>query len=137
LVEQLAQSGSATQTQFTAARSWFLKANKIDPEDPEPLYEFHHSFVRGRTRLTPNAIKALHYASALAPQDIGLRMTSAAQHLIEGQAKPARIALASVAYNPHGGDLAELARRMIAKVDAADLEGALREAQSSKGWVSN
>jgi tetratricopeptide (TPR) repeat protein len=136
LVEQLAKTDGATKDQFAQARSWFLRANKLDPEDPEPLYEFFRSFIAAGTSPTPNAIAALHYASSLAPQDIGLRMTSAAQHLIFGKASDARKELMFVAYSPHVGELSALARRMVARIDAGDPKGALEETRNAKGWTS-
>lgn len=111
---------------FAQARRHFIGANTIDPEDPEPLMEFYKSFVREGVRPTANAIEALHYASNLAPQDLGLRMNSAVAYLNEGKLKEARITLVPVAYSPHGGGIAEAARHMIAKIDAGDAKGALQ-----------
>jgi tetratricopeptide (TPR) repeat protein len=129
-IEELAKSG-APAAAFADARSWFLKANKIDPEDPEPLYEFYDSFEREGIAPTANAIAALHYASDLAPQDGGVRLTSAGQYLLEGKPKDARAALIPVAYDPHGGETAAMARKMIQHIDAGDSNGALKEA----GWT--
>jgi tetratricopeptide (TPR) repeat protein len=109
----------------SAARGWFVSANKIDPEDPEPLLFFYRSFVIGGARPNPNAIAALHYASDLAPQDLGLRMTSAVQYLRDKKIAEGRLQLASVAYNPHGGALSRRARELLGKLDAANATGAL------------
>ena len=128
-IEQLASSG-APAASFDDARSWFLKANKIDPEDPEPLYNFYLSFTRQRLAPTRNAIAALHYASDLAPQDDRVRMMSAGQYLIDAKLNEARAALIPVAYDPHGEEGAARAKRMIARIDAGDRDGALKEA----GW---
>jgi Flp pilus assembly protein TadD len=119
------QSGALAE-----ARRLFIAANKIDPEDPEPLMEFYRSFVRGGERPTANALAALHYASNLAPQDLGLRMNSAIAHIVAGNAKDARRILVPVAYSPHGGAITEEARRMIARIDAGDTRGALRRPAS-------
>lgn len=110
---------------FAEARRLFVSANKIDPEDPEPLMEFYKSFLLDSGRPTANAIEALHYASNLAPQDLGLRMNSAVAYLNEGKLKEARMTLVPVAYSPHGGGMAKEARRMIASIDAGDAKGAL------------
>jgi len=111
---------------FAEARRLFIAANKVDPEDPEPLMEYYKSFLREGVMPTDNAIAALHYASDLAPQDLGLRMNSAAAYLHENKLKEARVTLTPVAYSPHGGGIAEEARRMIARIDAGDAKGALR-----------
>lgn len=109
---------------FEGARSWFQKANKLDPEDPEPLMLFHETQIRGTGRPTANGIAALHYASDLAPQDLGLRAQSAFQYLRDGKLAEARKALAPVAFDPHGGGYAKMARSAIDRIDAGDAAGA-------------
>lgn len=123
-------SGQTRHALFEEARRIFIAANKLDTEDPEPLTEFYHSYAQEGIRPTANAIAALHYASDLAPQDAGLRMTSAMQYLSEGKLAEGRRALAVIAYDPHGGEFAQLARQIVAKVDAGDLAGALATARS-------
>jgi tetratricopeptide (TPR) repeat protein len=113
---------------FEEARDTFIAANKLDVEDPEPLMEYYHAYATEGVRPTSNAIAALHYASDLAPQDLGLRLNSAVAYLNEGKPKEARKALVIVAYSPHGGGVADLARRTIAKIDAGDAKGALMTA---------
>ena len=109
---------------FAAARGWFQKANKLDPEDPEPLMLFHQAQVRDTGRPTANGIAALHYAANLAPQDFGLRIQSAYQYLHDGKLDEARKALVPVAYSPHGGSAANAARAAIDRIDAGDSKGA-------------
>lgn len=122
---QLADSGDKTST-YEAARDAFLAANKIDPEDPEPLYLFYESFVRNGQVPTANAIQALHYASVLAPADTGVRMNSAVAYLNNKKWKEARAELLPVAFNPHGGDLAEKVRGAVTLLDAGNGEAALQ-----------
>ena len=114
------------------ARSWFLKANKADPEDPEPLVEFYKSFVLASEPPTKDAINALHYASNMAPQDIPLRLNSALQYLRDREFKQSRRALSPIAYNPHYRELAQVALKMIARIDAGDGHGALKVVDSPK-----
>lgn len=116
---------------FAAARGWFQKANKLDSEDPEPLMLFHEAQLRDTGRPTANGIAALHYAADLAPQDLGLRAQSAFQYLRDGQLPEARKALSPIAYDPHGGSYASMARNAIAKIDAKDAAGAMKAMQSS------
>lgn len=125
MIERGALAEGDTSRQFAEARKLFIAANKLDPEDPEPLMEFFQAFVREGVRPTANAIEALHYASNLAPQDLGLRMSSAVAYLNEGKGKEARETLRPVAYSPHGGAISEAARRMIAQIDSGDVRGAL------------
>jgi hypothetical protein len=57
-------------------------------------------------------------ASELSPFDLGLRMTVAMQELHDGRAEAARFLLVPVAYNPHGGSLAQAARRVLERIAA-------------------
>ena len=105
---------------FEQARATLIAANKIDTEDPEPLYEYYHTFISEGLRPTDNALAALHYASDLAPQDLGVRMNSAIAYLNEGKFKEARSTLVVVAYSPHAATAGALAKRMIADIDAGE-----------------
>lgn len=131
LIERGISSTKDEKSMFAAARKLFIAANKLDPEDPEPLLEFHASFAREGVRPTDNAVAALHYASNLAPQDSGLRMNSAMQYLVDGKLAEARSTLAPIAYDPHGRKAATAARSMMAKIDARDAEGALKVAEAA------
>jgi hypothetical protein len=53
----------------TGHRPYLIAANKLDTEDPEPLYEFYRTFL-SEGSADRNALAALHYASDLAPQDL-------------------------------------------------------------------
>lgn len=117
--------GSQRHPLFEEARQSLVAANKLDTEDPEPLYEFYHTFLSEGLRPTSNALAALHYASDLAPQDLGVRMNSAIAYLNEGKAKEARSTLTVVAYSPHVGEMGDLAKRMIGDIDAGNPRAAL------------
>jgi tetratricopeptide (TPR) repeat protein len=129
-------TGDGRRTAFQQARTIFIRANKLDTEDPEPLMEFYKAYVNEGIPPTQNAIEALRYASELAPQDDGLRVTSALTYLKDGKASDAKHSLTVVAYDPHGGDLAKLARTMIEKIDAGDAKGAVSAAISQAAPVS-
>jgi Flp pilus assembly protein TadD len=109
---------------FSAARNAFLAANKLDPEDPEPLFLFFDSFRQEGKAPTRNAVSALHYASVLAPQDSMVRTTSAMAFLNDNKLEEARRELLPIAFNPHGGKSAENARAAIKRLDAKDRDGA-------------
>ena len=117
---------------FEQARETFIAANKIDSEDPEPLMEFYKAFLSEGVRPNANALAALHYASDLAPQDLGLRLNSAIAYLMENKPKEARMALIPVAYSPHDVGAGTVARKMIAKIDAGDIKGAMTGSGSDK-----
>ena len=77
-------TGEARDEAFRTVRRLFIAANGIDTEDPEPLYEYYLTYMHEGIRPSENAISALHYASDLAPQDVGVRMNSAIAYLIQG-----------------------------------------------------
>jgi hypothetical protein len=132
-----ALAGSDRHAAFEQARQLFVAANKIDTEDPQALSLYFRTFVMERVRPTANAIAALHYASDLAPQDAGLRMTSAIAYLNEGKLKQAKYTLAPIAYDPHGTQLAQTARAMIDKIDAGDSRAALGAALTGQASAAN
>ena len=111
-----ADTGGVT---FANARGWFNRANRLDPENPEPLLYFYRTFQGSGGRPTANAIAALHYAAELAPQDLALRMQSARQYMADGKQAEARRMLTAVAFNPHGGRLSEEAQLLLQRIGGA------------------
>lgn len=111
-------------------RKWFVAANRIDPEDPEPLMLFYTSFMSEGRQPTANAAIGLVRALELAPQDDGLRWMVAQQHLRDKKGPDARAALAPIAFAPHGGKGAEMAASIIAKLDGGGVEEALKTWES-------
>ena len=102
---------------FSLARRAFSRANELDPENPEPLQYFYRAYRMEGVQPTANAVEALHYAARLAPQDMGLRLESAREFLAARKTIEARHMLVPVAFNPHGGRLAEVARTIIGLID--------------------
>ncbi len=107
--------GTADAAPFAEARALFNRANRIEPENPVPLILYFNSFGLQGIAPTANAIEAIRYASALAPQDMGLRIVAGKTYLAEGKMADARRVLVPVAYYPHGGRLADEARTLIEK----------------------
>lgn len=117
-------ASSDAATAWRAARSWFLKANKVDPDAAEPLFHFYNSFARSGVRPTRNAVLGLHRAFQLAPEDSNLRLTVAFQAIEDKDAALARRALAPLAFDPHGGGLRDYAAKAVALIDAGKLDDA-------------
>jgi tetratricopeptide (TPR) repeat protein len=116
----------ARKAKIDEARQIFVAANKLDTEDPEPLFQFYRTFPESGERPNDNALAALHYASDLAPQDLGVRINSAIAYLEHGKLKEARATLVPVAYSPHGGSASSVAQRMMAEIDRGDAKAALQ-----------
>jgi tetratricopeptide (TPR) repeat protein len=113
-------------------RKWFLAANKIEPDDPEPLALFYTSFLAAGAQPTANAALGLQQALALAPQDGSLRWMMAFQHLRDNKAEEARQALAPIAFDPHGGEQAKAAARILDKLASGGVKAALEAWEEPK-----
>jgi tetratricopeptide (TPR) repeat protein len=120
-----AQDKSSTAATWRGVRKWFLAANGIENDDPEPLMLFYSSFLAAGEKPTANATLGLEQALGLAPQDSSLRWMLALQKLRDGKGADARRALAPVAFDPHGGKAAKAAAAIIAKLDADGAAAAL------------
>ncbi|WP_324750489.1 hypothetical protein SH591_03175 [Sphingomonas sp. LY54] len=116
---------SSDEAAWKDVRRWFLAANKIDADDPEPLMLFYHSFAAAGARPTANAVAGLLQAHALAPQDRSLRMVVARQHLQDGRVAETRKTLAPIAYDPHAGRAGQVAANIIEILDKSDSAAAL------------
>ncbi|HEX8056598.1 MAG TPA: hypothetical protein VF481_08050 [Novosphingobium sp.] len=103
---------------YARARGVFVALNRRETDHPLPLIYYYRSFVEQGKEPTPLALQGLARAVQLAPFDLGLRMTLAMEQIQHHQIAEARITLGPVAYNPHGGGLAEAAQRALARLDA-------------------
>jgi tetratricopeptide (TPR) repeat protein len=122
LAEQDKDADAAT---WKEVRKWFLAANRIENDDPEPLALFYSSFLAAGEKPTANATLALEQALGLAPQDPSLRWMLALQKLRDGKGDDARWALAPVAFDPHGGPAAKAAADVLAKLESGGVAAAL------------
>lgn len=84
-------------------RSWFLRANKLDPENAEPLLLFYRTFLHANVTPTKNAIEGLLYAVNLAPRDERLRIDAVRQLVVDNRLDEARKLFAPAAFYPHSG----------------------------------
>ncbi len=88
---------------FKEARTWFLKANKADKEDPEPLYLYYRTYRDANMNAPPSAIDALKYAAVLAPRDLLLQVRLTLEYLRQNKMAEAKAALEPIAFFPHSG----------------------------------
>ena len=114
---RIAQDAPDRDESYKEARAPFTALNRIENDHPLPLFYYYDSFVRQGKTPSSLAIQALERASELAPFDLGLRMTLAMQQLRVGDRKQARRNLLPVAYNPHGGNMAEFASKTLERMD--------------------
>ncbi len=83
------------------ARRWFLKANKLEPNNPLPFVLFYDSFIAENGEATEGAIGGLYRAIKLMPQDLSLRARAAVELIKSDNITKAREVLAPAAFNPH------------------------------------
>lgn len=92
-----------TKADWKAIRSYFIRANRVDPQDAEPLMHYYETFKESGQPATTSAVEGLFYAHELVPQDSGLRMAIVRQLIIDGKVDSARKAFGPIAFNPHLG----------------------------------
>jgi len=111
---------------WAGIRRWFLKANKIDTENAEPLALFYQTFAESGEKPTKNAVDALLYAVELAPQDEGVRIMATRELLIENRSSEAKDMLAPLAYRPHSSAEFRVGMmKIMAAISAGDSKAAL------------
>ena len=99
------------------ARSWFVKANRADPDYAYPYELFYRTFAGAGETPGASAIAGLARAVELAPQNDELRMMLAMEKLRAGDLAAVRTVLAPVAADPHGGG-ENPAAKLIALIDS-------------------
>lgn len=126
---EMARAAKSTDSAVWAeARSWFVRANKIDPYDAEPLLHYYRSFLAAGERPTKNAEEGLIQASEFVPHDRTLLFDVAYVMLGRADPKAARAALEVIAYNPHG-IRKSTADKVIELIDQNDVAGAMAKLQ--------
>lgn len=112
---------------WSEARSWIVRANRVDPNNAAAFQLFHQSFEMADAKPAKSAAAGVHRALELAPQDPGLRFRSARQHLADGEMAEAKRALRPLAFNPHAGP-DNPAAKLIALIDAGTTATAAMQA---------
>lgn len=124
-VARLTKTSDHDPAHWQAARRWFVSANRVDPDNAEPLVLFYNSFKLGSQKPTVNAEDGLINAYHLAPYDTDLRLNAAAIMLRRGQKDGARMALVPLAYAAHGKGMSGAIAAAIEAIDAGDIAKAL------------
>lgn len=117
LFRQAEETDGDKAAAYRLARGPFVALNKRENDHPLPLIYYYRSFVEQGQQPPKLAIDGLIHAVELAPFDLGLRMTLGSALIQLGRASDARIILTPVAFNPHGGGMAERAAEMIARLE--------------------
>lgn len=121
---------SRSAEDFKQARHWFLAANKLDSEDPEPLYLYYRTYRAANEFAPKQAIDALTYATALAPRDGLVAASLVVEYLRQKNLKAAAEALRPIAYAPDLGQSKDNKPYMVLKlIEAGNGDGALKMAE--------
>lgn len=132
-VQRLIEAKSRDSASWAAARGWFLKANRVDPNAVLPLYHYYRSFIAADTEPTGAAAKGLMRAHVLAPEDSDIRMMLAKHMLLSGDGATARTLLQPIAFAPHRKRAENPAKDVIELIDAGKLEEAKAVIKAGKG----
>jgi hypothetical protein len=104
-------------------RSWIVKANRANPEDPLPLIAYYEQFGLTGEKAPKIALDGLRRAFQMVPEANEVRMTYVYAMLNEQKWDQATALVKPVAFAPHGGGNAERAQQLldrIAKAKAGD-----------------
>jgi len=120
-----AEEADDEEAAYKAAVAPFVALNKLENDHPLPLVFYYRSFAQRGATPPDLALRGLERAAELAPFDLNLRMNVAISQLLSGDTASARGNLLPLAFNPHGGPLADAARQVIARLDEGVDDGAV------------
>lgn len=113
LMKQARSPGADRPALVLAARPLFARANRLAPDDPDILYNYAQTTMGFPGVSQENSLNVLLLAQQLAPQVDVYRMASAAALMDTGRFNEAVALLNPLAFEPHGGKNAEIAREML------------------------
>jgi hypothetical protein len=128
----MAADAEDSDAAFRGARDPFLALNRIENDHPLPLIFYFRSFIEMGRIPSENAKQGLKRAAELAPFDLGLRMNVAQMEIRDGSYKAARFNLTPIAYNPHGGGLAQAAKALLASIEGKADGAKLKESEAGE-----
>lgn len=117
------------------ARSWFVKANRSDPDFALPLELYYDSFVQAGEIPPKIAVKGIMRAIQLVPQAPGLHVRVAAELVRERDFATTRAVLAPLAFNPHADTDNNPARAIVELIDSHAQADAIIEAMRKAKWI--
>jgi len=113
-----AKANGAPKEAWAEVRSHWIKANKVENDNPIPLAMYYETFLEQGVAPTPNAVKGLEWALVLAPFDGDLRWAVAQRMISDGRLAQAATTLGPLAFSPHPGENTEAARKLLAEVES-------------------
>lgn len=111
-------AGSHDEAVWREARTWIVKANRVDPNNAEALFVYYRSFIDAGEEPRKSAVVGLERAFQLVPQDPEVRIAYGRQAIRDGNREEAQVALRPLAYSPHAAGADDYATRLLAVVNA-------------------
>ena len=108
---------SKSAADWKTAQSWFLKANKADPDHAMPFLLYYDTFTARGITPSDGALTGLLRAIVLVPQDQQINFRIGYAYVLRGDLKAARATFAPVAFNAENGD-DNKARKLVDAIDA-------------------
>jgi tetratricopeptide (TPR) repeat protein len=118
LMRTLTKAKEKDPAKWKGARSWIVKANRANPQDPLPLFEYYQSFQAEGRDPTKSAIAGLGKAVSLIPQESAFRIPYALELAEAEDYAFAAIILQPIANSPHNS-FAKSARILMTRLRAA------------------
>lgn len=110
--------------QMKQAQIWFSKAHKADPNQYQSLFRYVQSLGGTPAYGAENTIEVLLLAHQLAPQVQEISINAGSMLLAKGDYGLAATLLAPVAFDPHGGEAAAVAKQLLDAARAKQKPGA-------------
>jgi len=110
---------------FKQLRQTIAQANRLDPDNAEPLVMFYRTYDLQGVAPTRNSIEGLYYAQDLVPQDEDLRFAAVHQLTVDGDLAAAARMFGPIAYNPHATKMAPKLQAVMASLQAGKKADAL------------
>jgi tetratricopeptide (TPR) repeat protein len=120
---RLAEDAPDRQAALQEAVRPFVALNRREVDHPLPLIYFFRWFSDRDAAPSELAVTGLERALQLAPFDLSLRFMVARQQAFDGRSDVARQNLMPLAYDPHGGPIADHARLIMARLEGSTLTG--------------
>jgi Flp pilus assembly protein TadD len=111
--------------QFAAARGHYLRANRTDPDNAEPLSGYYFTYLFANQTPPEGALIALERAYELAPFDEQVRQGLAYQLLTEKRDREAVAVLGPIVNSPHKSKHRDKFRGIVDKIEAGQHDEAL------------
>jgi len=117
---------------WPAIRSWFSKANHLDPQAPEPLMYYYETYDEQGGPIPAQAVDGLLFAVELVPRDFDLRLLAVRQLVKENDSRDASATFGPIAYYPHSGKEKRRNLDIMDKIKKGDTQGALQMLEEDK-----